>query len=72
MIAFFSTFFSTLAAWLISLIGRKATIFTVSLLAYVSATGVFLVAIQSLVSGILNAQVLPGWISSSIGMFLPY
>lgn len=72
MIAFFSTFFSTLAAWLISLIGRKATIFTVSLVAYVSATGVFLVAIQSLVSGILNAQILPGWISSSIGMFLPY
>ena len=72
MIAFISSFFVTIAAWLIAILGRKVTIFTISLLAFAAATTAFLIAIQSLVSSILNAQYLPDWIATSIGLFMPY
>jgi hypothetical protein len=72
MIAFLSAFFPTVAAWLISLIGRKTAVFTVSITAFLTATSAFLILINSLVQSILNSLVLPLWIEQGIGLFLPY
>lgn len=72
MISFFSAFFSTIGAWVISTLGRKTIIVSLSISAYVTATAAFLVCINLLVGSVLSFAITPTWITAGVGMFLPY
>ena len=68
---FLITGFVTLIGAIITFFGRKFTVITASIAAFVVLTSALVVAIQSLMTSILAVTFMPVWIAYGIGLFLP-
>lgn len=65
------TFFTTIAGYAAASITRKAVIVFSVITAFVAVTAAFLVCVKFIVTGILALLVMPAWIASWLGMFIP-
>jgi len=65
------SFFTSLVGFAAASITRKAVVAFSVITAFVAVTAAFLVSVNIVVSGLLALLVMPAWIASWIGMFIP-
>jgi hypothetical protein len=61
----------TLLSSIAAFFGRKLTVISASVAAFVVLTGALVVTIQALLSALLTVAVMPAWIVQGVGMFMP-
>jgi len=66
-----STFAGTLFAQFLLIFGRKFTVGTASILAFVAATLAFILCIKTIILAVVAVIVMPAWISTAIAWFVP-
>jgi len=65
------SFFTSLAGFAAASITRKAVVVFSVITAFVAVTAAFLVCIKIIVTGLIALLVMPVWIQSWVGMFIP-
>lgn len=63
---------ASLGAWAIQFFTRKASVLAVTVASFLMLTAAFLVCIKQMVLYVLTLAALPTWISTAVGMFMPY
>lgn len=61
-----------LTAWVVSFFTRKIMVVGITISSFLMLTAAFLVCIKKMVTIVLALAVMPAWITSAVGMFLPY
>jgi len=66
-----TTFVGSLFAQMLLIFGRKFTVGTATVLAYVATTLAFVICINELFSVVMAAVAIPAWILTAISWFIP-
>lgn len=67
-----TSLFPVLAAWAIQFLTRKIVVVGITIAAFLLLTSVFLAVIKAIVLSVLALAILPSWVVSSVGLFLPF
>lgn len=68
---FLTSGFTNLFMYFLAMFGRKFTVSTAAVLAFLAATTAMIFCMKSILLGITSLLVIPGWIYSAIAMFIP-
>lgn len=69
--AFVTAFFSAATAWLVTFFTRKMTVAASTIASFIFILAAFVVCIKQIVLYVIALAVIPSWILTGIGMFLP-
>jgi len=72
ILAFLASFVTTVMSWALNFFSKKARIVATTLAGYILIVAAFILCIKQAVTFVLALAILPSWIATGIGMFLPY
>lgn len=71
LLTLIGAFFSSVAGWFASSISRKAIVVFAVITAFVALIVAFLACMKIIIAGLVALIVMPAWVASWIGMFIP-
>lgn len=66
-----STSFTNFFVYFLAMFGRKFTVSTAAVLAFIAATAAMIICMKSILLGVTSLLVIPAWIYTAIAWFIP-